>query len=367
MTQTARHIVVKSRHPRREEAPRSARPALQLVALALSLGAAVALWSFWVPLALAAWAAVIARPLQQLVVRRIHRRKGTAALLTVLLVITFLTPLIIVTLSLSGAAIDLGQRLLASKSGVEALRTLAVNGGESFNLRELNLVGLVGLMRQHGASALSVAKTLFGAATFATIGLAIFVAAFYTFLLRGPRLHEWLLVHSPLGRAQFQRLSSTFVEVGRGLIIGVGLTALLQGLVATVGYVALGVPQPLVLGLVTVFASLIPSIGSGLVWLPVAAGLALVGRPGAAVAMLVIGCGVSLVDNILRPMLSKYGQLHMHGLLIFIAMLGGMAVFGAGGLLLGPLLVRLAVEALSMLREAAPSLFPEAERAPPHS
>jgi predicted PurR-regulated permease PerM len=360
MSESVRHIVVKSRHPRREEAPRTARPALQMVAFALSLGTAVALWPFWVPLVLAAWAAVIARPLQQLVARRIHRRKGVAALLTVLMVIAFLTPLVIVTLSLSGAALNLGQRLLASNSGVEALRTLVANGGESFNLRQLNPDGVIELMRQHGASALSVAKTLFGAATFATVGLVIFVAAFYTFLLHGPQLHEWLVVHSPLKRGQFHRLSSTFVEVGRGLLIGVGLTALLQGAAATVGYLALGVPQPLVLGLVTVFASLIPSIGSALVWLPVAAGLALAGRPGAAVAMLLIGCGVSLVDNVLRPLLTKYGQLHLHGLLIFIAMLGGMAVFGPGGLLLGPLLARLAVEALSMLQEASPSSLPDA-------
>ncbi|HKY38106.1 MAG TPA: AI-2E family transporter [Polyangiaceae bacterium] len=360
MTQTVRHIVVESRHPRRDREPRAARLALRIATLVLCLGAAVAIWPFWAPLVLAAWAAIVARPLQQLLARRIHRRKGAAAVLTVLLVIAFLTPLTIAILSLSGAAIELGQRLLESKSGVEALRSLAVNGGASFDLRQLNLDQLVQFSRQHGASALGVAKLLFGAATFAVVGLLIFVAAFYTFLLHGPRLYEWLIVHAPLRRGHFHRLSGTFAEVGRGLLIGVGLTALLQGAVATVGYLALGVPQPLVLGLVTVFASLIPSIGSGLVWLPVAAGLALAGRPGAAVAMLVIGCVVSLVDNVMRPLLARYGQLHLHGLVIFITMLGGMVVFGPGGLLLGPLLARLAVEVLSMLRETSPSSFPDA-------
>ena len=141
-------------------------------------------------------------------------------------------------------------------------------------------------------------------------------------------------------------------------MVGVGLTALAQGAGATVGYVACGVPQPWVLGLVTVFASLIPSIGAGLVWAPVSLGLFLAGRTGAAAAMLAIGCFVSLMDNALRPLLSKYGQLKMHGLLLFIAMLGGIAMFGAGGLLLGPLLVRIAIELLTMLRESSPQNFP---------
>jgi predicted PurR-regulated permease PerM len=74
--------------------------------------------------------------------------------------------------------------------------------------------------------------------------------------------------------------------------------------------------------------------------------------------MLAVGCVVALVDNVLRPVLARYGNLRMHGLLLFMAMLGGMAVFGASGLLLGPLAVRFAIEGLSMLREAQPKAFP---------
>lgn len=333
---------------------------LRVLVTTLCLAASLALVPFWAPLVVAAWAAILAAPLHRAVVKRIHRRKGAAAVVTVLLVVVFLVPLVIVTLSLSASAVELGRRLLASGSGTEALRSLAANGDQTgFDFHKLDLQQGLQLARQHGASAMGVAKTLFGAATVLALGIVVFVSAFYTFLFEGQRLHEWLLVHSPLERGQFHRLSSVFSEVGRGLMIGVGLTAALQGLVATIGYVLCGVPQPLVLGLVTIFGSLIPSIGSGLVWVPVTAGLLIAGRPGAAIAMLAIGCVVSLVDNLVRPLLTQYGQLDMHGLLLFVAMLGGIAVFGAGGLLLGPLLVRLAVEGLSMLREATPEAFPE--------
>jgi predicted PurR-regulated permease PerM len=326
----------------------------------LCVAAAVTLQPFWVPIVLAAWLAVMVRPLYRVLAKRIHRRRGAAALLTVLLAIAFLVPLVLVTLSLSGAALELGRRLLSSKSGPEALRLLASDGsGPSLDLHKWDAQLWLDLARQHGKSALSLAQTLFGAATVTALGVVTFVSVFYTLLLEGPQLHEWLLVHAPLPRGQFHRLTSVFDEVGRGLLVGVGLTALLQGAVATVGYFVCAVPQPLVLGLVTVFASLIPSVGSGLVWAPVSLGLLLVARPGAAVAMLVIGGVVSVVDNVMHPVLARYAQLRLHGLLLFIAMLGGIAVFGAGGLLLGPLFVRLAVEGLTMLREASPASFPE--------
>jgi predicted PurR-regulated permease PerM len=237
---------------------------------------------------------------------------------------------------------------------------LATDGsGPSLDLHRIDTAQWLDLARRHGAGALSVARSVFGAAAVSVVGVVVFVAAFYALLLEGAHLHEWLLLHSPLPRGQFHRLSSVFDEVGRGLLVGVGLTALLQGALATIGYFLCAVPQPLVLGLVTVFASLIPSIGSGLVWAPVAVGLLIAGRPAAAVGMLVVGCVVGLADNVLRPLLAKYGQLRMHGLLLFISMLGGIAVFGPGGLLLGPLFVRLAQEGLVMLRETTPAAFPE--------
>lgn len=356
----ARQAWVDIPKPRREQ-PEGSSTVLRWVVGLVCLGALVAIAPFWVPLVVAAWAASLAKPIHLSLAKRLHRRKWAASLITVLLVLAFVTPLLVAVLSLAGSAVQLGRQLMTADSGQEALRALAANGsGEAFDPRHLSLEQLMDFARAHGASALGVAKSFFGAATVLTVGVVVFVSAFYTFLLNGQRLHEWLLVHAPLERGHFHRFSSAFTEVGRGLMIGVGLTALLQGAVATVGYFVCGVPQPLVLGLVTVFASLIPSVGSGLVWVPVTAGLWLSGRPGAAIAMLVIGCVVSVVDNAVRPLLAQYGELRMNGLLLFIAMLGGIAVFGASGLLLGPLLVRVAVEGLAMLRESQPEAFPSA-------
>ncbi|HYQ26295.1 MAG TPA: AI-2E family transporter [Polyangiaceae bacterium] len=325
--------------------------ALRWLVGGLTLAAAAALVPFWAPLLLAAWGAIIAWPLQARLARLLRRPRLAAVLLTGLLVLVILLPVTVATLSVSSSAITLGQHLSESKNGAEALKALSSGEAAGFHPQQLDPQHVLDLVRQHGAAALGAVRSIFGAASVALLGLVVFVAGFFTFLTEGKRARDWLLERSPLSHAHFHRFGNVFAEAGRGLLIGVGLTALAQGAVATIGYLATGVPQALVLGLVTVFASLIPSVGSALVWVPVTAGLALTGRPGAAVVMLVVGLFVSVIDNLLRPWFARYAELRLHSLALFVAMLGGIVLFGAWGLLLGPLLVRWASEGLSMLRE----------------
>ena len=140
-------------------------------------------------------------------------------------------------------------------------------------------------------------------------------------------------------------------------------SSLAQGGIATIAFLALGVPRALVLGLITTFAALIPAIGTAIVWAPIAAGLALTGHPGKAIFLCVFGLAViGSVDNILRPWLTRSAHLELNSSVVLVAMLGGVSAFGAFGLFLGPLVVRLAVEALAIAREA--DLF--GRRAPDH-
>ena len=116
----------------------------------------------------------------------------------------------------------------------------------------------------------------------------------------------------------------------------------------------------------TILVSLIPSVGTALVWVPVAAGLALTGRLVAAAVLAAVGLLiVSTVDNLLRPVLARYGHLHLPTYVVFLAIFGGLALFGAAGLVLGPLLVRLGAEAAAIAREegltATPPLAKEGQ------
>lgn len=326
--------------------------ALGWTVLVLCVGAVWLLLPLWPPLLLAAWLAHIAWPVYQWLYKRVRQRERAAAVLTVILAVLALGPLVIATLSLSASAVELGRKLFESESGSEALKALAADGsGAPVDLRHFEFRQWFDLARKHGIEAWGAANTLIAVATQLFVGLVVFGAAFYVFLVEGKRLYTWLLDRSPLSRGHSHRLAEAFAETGHGLIVGVGLTSLIQGAVAAIGYLITGVPSALVLGLATAIASLIPSFGSGLVWVPVTAGLAMSGRSGAAVVMLLIGGVVCTVDNVIRPLLMQYGNLRLNALLLFVAMLGGMAVFGGGGLLLGPLIMRLVTEGLTMLKE----------------
>jgi predicted PurR-regulated permease PerM len=317
----------------------------------------------WPPLLLAVWLANLFRPLQERLARRVHGRHRAAAVFTVACVVFALAPLAVLGLSLASAAVKLLQGLKGAKGAQDAFQALLASEptlkGGNWDAQHV-----IGLVREHGGSAATAASTVFGATTAAVIGLFVFVYGFYVCLVDGRRAHLWLLNHFPLRREHTLRFSAAFIETGRGLLIGVGLTALFQGVIATIGYMLIGVPQPLVLGLVTVFAALIPSIGTGLVWVPVAAGLGLTGNTTGALLIVGLGAVISVADNFVRPYLSRHAKLDLPTFVLFAAMLGGLGTFGAWGILAGPLFVRLAVEGLRIWRlerelgaDAAPRLI----------
>jgi predicted PurR-regulated permease PerM len=336
--------------PRAERSLKPVSVALRWVVLALAAGALLTFVPLWVPLVLASWSALLARPLQRRLSRLVGGRTRAAGFVTVALVVTVLTPIVIMVLSLSGSAVDLITRVSHTDDGTSALGAVLAGDSGPTEVDFSDTRQLLELLRRHGASAVGVARTLSGALAALAVALFVFVFAFYTFLVDGARVREWVLEHSPLAREHTERFATAFEETGRGLVISMGGTSLFQGLLATIGYVIIGAPQALMLGMLTSLGSFIPVVGTALVWVPLTLALLALGRSGQAIAVVVIGLVVSSLDNFVRPWLSRYGQLQLPTFVIFISMLGGLAAFGPAGPLLGPLLVRLAVEALAIWR-----------------
>ena len=327
------------------------------LALAIAVGltaimAIKALLPLWLPLLLAAWFAHLARSLSDKLAERLRGRSRAAALVVVLLVLGVLTPLVVVVLSLASDAGRLFDRIVASDSASAALQSfIAQEGGSDWReLLTANPERLFVMVRENGASALAIASNVAGATLAGILGIVVFVAGFYVFLVDGPRFGAWLERNLPLTPPQFRGFANAFHETGRGLVLGVGLTALAQGMIACVGYLVADVPHALVLGLLTAAAALFPSVGTALVWIPAAAVLSMSGRFTDAIIVLVVGCIAGGVDNFLRPALSRFGRLRVPTFVLFCAMLGGLVAFGAAGLLLGPLFVRLAMEGLRQWR-----------------
>lgn len=133
------------------------------------------------------------------------------------------------------------------------------------------------------------------------------------------------------------------------------VVAAIQGALGGLGFAIVRLPAPLFWGVVMAFFSLIPVVGSGLIFVPAFLWLGFTGHWGRAVLLLAICAGVStVVDNVLRPLLLG-GRTELSGLLIFISVVGGVNLFGMLGLVLGPILIAIAAGVLNVYRESAES------------
>ena len=328
--------------------------ALRWVTLILCAAALWICWPIWPALVLAAWTAALLRPVMTRLERRLHGRRLAAAVLTSLVALVIATPTMLLVVGVVVGARDLADTLATAPSAEGVLEQIAV--GRDGGLSSLQLPKTpreaMELARQYGAEAFTLLSNLAGAAAQAILLLVVFLAGTFVFMREGRGQWEWILDHAPLRRDHLERFADAFHETGRGLLIGVGLTCAAQGAVAMVTYFALGVPQAWVLGPVTGIAAVIPVVGSAMIWLPVAVGLLLSDHPIKAAILTVIGLGVvGTIDNLLRPVFSRMGALKLPLLVLFVSAFGGLIVLGAWGAILGPLIVRLAIEALKIVRD----------------
>ena len=129
------------------------------------------------------------------------------------------------------------------------------------------------------------------------------------------------------------------------------ILAAIQGGIGGIGFALTGLPTPLFWGVAMAFFSLVPVVGSGLIFVPAALWLGFTGHLGRAILLLVICAGVSaIVDNVLRPLLLG-GRSGLSGLVVFISVVGGVGLFGMLGLVLGPILVATAASVLAVYME----------------
>lgn len=151
----------------------------------------------------------------------------------------------------------------------------------------------------------------------------------------------------PLRASQEAMLLARIRGVSRSALLGAFGTAAAQGVVGGIGLAICGLPG-LFWGTMMAFASLVPLIGTTLIWGPACVFLAFTGHPGLAVFLAIwCGVGVGSIDNFLRPVLMQ-GDAEMSTLWIFFAVLGGMQLFGLPGLVYGPLIFGLTAVLLSL-------------------
>jgi predicted PurR-regulated permease PerM len=134
------------------------------------------------------------------------------------------------------------------------------------------------------------------------------------------------------------------------VVKGSFLTALVQGVIATIGFFIFGVPVPLLWGLFTVLAALVPTIGTALSLVPAVIYLLVTGETGNAIGLAIWGAvAVGLVDNFVGPKIVG-SRTQLHPVLVLLSVLGGIQVFGLLGFLIGPIVMAIFVALIDMYR-----------------
>ena len=169
--------------------------------------------------------------------------------------------------------------------------------------------------------------------------LFVMLFALFYFLRDGERMVGLIRQLLPFEPARRDRMISQTHDLVVATVGSTFAVAATQGMLTGLTLALLGFESPVLWGVMTAFTSLLPAVGSGLVWGPAAIYLFVTGDVLRGVILVAVGVGViGMADNVLRPLLLS-GRTTMHGLLVFISLLGGMAAFGFIGLVIGPVAV----------------------------
>jgi len=287
-------------------------------------------------------------PLNEWILKRFKRPNLAAALSVIAIILFIFVPLAILA-SLVGRQVgslleNAPNELLSSWYVSLQIWVTKIEDmlGVQFNLLEYYQKGLKWL----GTSLAGITSGLVvETAHFIFHFFILSIVSFYLFR-DGRRFFE-VMIHLVPVKDQYERsLAHEMQNTIHGVFYGSFLTALLQAILATLGYWIAGVPGYLVWGCITFFVAFIPMIGTGAAVIPLVIMLFAQGKTGSAIFLSLYAAGIiGLVDNIVKPLLIRS---NMHPLIIFLSLFGGIAVFGPTGLLLGPIILSLLTATVKM-------------------
>jgi predicted PurR-regulated permease PerM len=178
-----------------------------------------------------------------------------------------------------------------------------------------------------------------GVTNFAISLLLVFFTMFFLFI-EGKRLLQRIMQLTPLSNKYDKLIWIKFRDVSFTTVVASFAVAFAQSLVGTIGFLIVGLPALLAAVLIFLF-SFLPYVGTVVIWLPAAIYLLVIGNIWQGIFLLIWGAfGISLVDNLVRPLLIQ-GKAQVHPMIIFFSIVGGISLMGFWGVIFGPLIVAL--------------------------
>jgi predicted PurR-regulated permease PerM len=321
------------------------------VSFLLLLAIGITLMFFWVikgflmALVMAAVLAGLVHPFYCRVSDLFGKRKSIASAVTVLLsLILVIIPLLVFLGILIGQAIQISESAGNWLTGqMQQAESLQKQIEEDQDLKHLlpyqdEIIAKAGQIAGNAAS--FMVNVLVGSATGAAelfLMLFVMLYAMFYFLINGRAVLDAVLGYTPLSVDEKARLLGTFTSVGRATLKGTLIIGIVQGGLAGLSFWVAGIKGVVFWGAVMTVLSIIPAVGTALVWVPAVIFLILDGQTGAAVGVgLWCAIVVGTADNLLRPLLIGKDT-EMPDLLVMVTTLGGLALFGAAGMVIGPI------------------------------
>ena len=320
---------------------------------------------FLVPILWSMLLAFLLFPAQRALGHRLGDRYAlTAILLTLLTTVVLIAPLPLLGLAFASQAKDLFGRVqkLVADSGISGAGDVMDIPIVSRAIRWASSIAPVDAEQIHGwlvsglqallQGLVAVSGAFVVGALSALVGLGIMLFLLFFFLRDGDRILASAVRLIPMTPARREQLVDHVAAVTRAVVFGSLLTALVQGVLVAIGFALVGLPSPVVFGAVAAVASLIPLIGTALVWVPAVGVLFLQGRWVAALLLAAWSVAVvSSADNVVRPLFIS-GRAQISTLPVFLGLMGGLSAFGPIGLVVGPVVVALTLALLRFAEEA---------------
>lgn len=292
-------------------------------------------------------AATFHTPYQYLVKKTKH--KHTSSLLTCLLVLfVIVLPVVAVTGLVANEANGAYQRIIAEDNFYQnhivnyldifknSKFSKSINLDNFFDQNQINKS-----VEQISSGVLAFFQAVYQNVVGAVIWIFVMFFTLYYFLVESKTIISKIMYLSPLKDEYEAVLTQKFSSMVRATLKGTLIVGVVQGLLGGMMFAIAGVPSFVIWGIIMIVLSIIPAIGSGLVWLPVGLIMIFTGNVWQGIFILVFGSIViSFIDNILRPKLVG-GDTAIHPLLVFFATLGGIISFGIMGFIIGPVIMAL--------------------------
>ena len=323
-----------------------------LLLIAVSIALLAILWPYYEAVFWGVALAILFAPLHRRLLARMPQRRNLAALCTLLLcLVLVILPVTLLGIALVQEASHLYERIRSGQLNFGAYFQQVINAMPSWAMGWLDRMQLTSVSAlQDKLSAVSVQASQLIATRALNIGqntlqfvvsLGVMLYLLFFLLRDGRSLATRIRNAIPLKESQKTNLSSKFTTVIRATLKGNLMVAACQGLLGGLIFWTLGVQGPILWGVLMAFLSLLPAIGAGLIWAPVAIYFLATGALWQAAILTAFGVAViGMVDNVLRPILVGRDT-KMPDYVILISTLGGMTLLGLNGFVIGPVIAAL--------------------------